>query len=122
MLWASFYSPKLQSSPMADEIGWQSRLGVIKWPRVLLLSLSPASGLRLAARVRKGCVAAKETWDGATAVMGGAREGGGRVTPRAWLLSDLVGPAGVLERVRSVDGAIMSPRRLHGAPIPISIL
>ena len=83
-LWALFYSPKLQSSPMADRIGWRSRLDMIKWPRVLLLSLSPASRLRLAARVRRGCVAAKETWDRATAVMGGACTRGGRVTPWAW--------------------------------------
>ena len=55
-------------------------------------------------------------------MMGGARTRGGRVTPRAWLVSDLVGPAGVLERVRSVDGAIMRPRRLHGAPAPVSAL
>jgi len=38
------------------------------------------------------------------------------------VFAGLPGPAGILERIRLVDGAIMRPRQLRGAPAPVSAL
>ena len=55
---------------------------------------------------------AKEKQDGATAVMGRARARGGQGHAAGMALSDLVGPAGVLVRVRLVGGTIVWLRQV----------